>query len=133
MDMTVETNSFGNSDAIKAQIRKNIQRSLLDEALALAEELNDNDPDYYYFQAWIFTEKGWTQRAREYAKIATQMEPQNTEYMALWNRLNSNAGQSYKAQSNQRGFSPSCCEIGGCLLCSDCCCESMGGDLITCC
>ena len=112
-----------------------MQRGLFDEALELTNELNEQVPDFYYFQAWVFTEKGWTQRGRDYAKIATQMDPNNHEYQMLWNRLNQDAGQTYKAQSNQKGFNNncSCCELLSCLWCSDCCCESMGGDIISCC
>ncbi|MEG0874151.1 MAG: hypothetical protein RSB05_00890 [Clostridiales bacterium] len=135
MEMAVNSGNFAGSSNIKDQIRKNIQRNLLDEALTLVNELNEQDPDFYYFQGWIFAEKGWTQRARDYAKIATQMNPNNNEYQMLWNRLNNDAGQTYKAQSERRGFMPqcSCCEMASCLVCSDCCCESMGGDLISCC
>ncbi|HIZ77473.1 MAG TPA: hypothetical protein H9669_07635 [Firmicutes bacterium] len=132
--VTLDTYYNQNAD-IKAEIRKCMQRNLIDDALSLTEQLDDSDPDFYFFQAWAFAEKGWTQRAREYARIAMQMDNANAEYAALWNRLDNQAGHVYKAQSGRQGYGRDCgcCEMASCLVCSDCCCESMGGDLITCC
>ena len=119
---------------LKAQIRTLLNQGSIDEALNLANQLPESDSDYYFLQAWGFLEKGWLQRAKDYLQIAMQMDPGNGEYQALWQRMN-NPGRSYKAQSAQQGYtrSPGCCELGSCLCCTDCCCESMGGDFITCC
>lgn len=127
--------NYNENAEVKLEIRKCIQRNLLDDVLSLTEQLDDDDPDFYFFQAWAFAEKGWTQRAREYIQIAIQMDTQNQEYRNLWERLNNQAGQVYKAQSAQQGYGRdcSCCKMASCLVCSDCCCESMGGDLIPCC
>lgn len=124
---------YGNPD-LKDEIRKNIERGLFDDALRLCDQLDDSDADYYYFRAWVYTEKGWSQQAREQIRIAMQMEPNRLEYQNLWQRLDQ-PGKQYKAQSEQQGYVRpcGCCELGGCLCCSDCCCESMGGDLIPCC
>ncbi len=123
-----------NDPGFKARIRQMIQNNALDEALNLTNQLPDNDSDYYFFQSWIFLEKGWYQRAKDYLQIAMNMNGNNPEYQALWRRME-NPGQSYRAQSQQQGYSRSCncCEIGSCLCCTDCCCESMGGDFISCC
>ncbi len=119
---------------LKARIRDLIQKNALDEALNLTHSLPDSDGDYYFFQAWIFTEKGWYQRAKDYMEIALRMSPGNPEYRAFMQRLE-HPGQSYRAQSQQQGYtrSANCCEVASCLCCADCCCESMGGDLIPCC
>ncbi len=51
--VTLDTYYNQNAD-IKAEIRKCMQRNLIDDALSLTEQLDDSDPDFYLFQAWAF-------------------------------------------------------------------------------
>ena len=60
---------------------------------------------------------------------ACSMEPQNREYTDAFNNLNNNASGGYRT-SHEKGTGCSACDICSGLMCADCCCECMGGDLI---
>ena len=71
---------------------------------------------------------------------ACRMEPNNMEYRAMFERLNKQrmGGFGNYGGYNTTGYGGT---TGGCttcdlcqgLICADCCCECMGGDLISCC
>ena len=71
--------------------------------------------------------------AQRYFDIACSMDPYNNEYRAAQASLR-NRGNAYGGgyQTTQAGGC-SGCDICSSLLCADCCCECMGGDLIPCC
>ena len=48
--VTLDTYYNQNAD-IKAEIRKCMQRNLIDDALSLTEQLDDSDPDFYFFSS----------------------------------------------------------------------------------
>jgi len=58
------------------------------------------------------------------------MEPTNNEYWQAKERMQSKAGGfgGYRGSS-----SDAACDLCTNLICADCCCECMGGDLIPCC
>ena len=63
------------------------------------------------------------------------MDPGNAEYREALNRMNRYAGgfgqNPYRTGDNMGGCSD--CDVCQGLVCADCCCECMGGDLIRCC
>lgn len=92
--------------------------------------------EWHYLYGCIFLQRGWIHDATRYFDIACHMDPDNAEYRSARVRLDDMA-QSYRT-SGQRMRGGDCCDGGACnicstLLCADCCCECMGGDLIPCC
>ncbi len=104
---------------------------------AQAEELLDGIPDsarsaeWYFLKGQVLYQKGWLEDADRHFYQAVQMDPQNPEYRAAVNRAAARRSGSYTGGAKNGGCSG--CDMCTGLLCADCCCECMGGDLIRCC
>lgn len=115
-----------------------IRQMIAQRRFAQAEELLDGTPvasrnaEWHYLKGHVLYQKGWLEEANRHFNQAVQMDPNNTEYRAAVNRSQQNRSGGYRTPYNtQSGCST--CDICECLICSDCCCECMGGDLISCC
>lgn len=93
----------------------------------------DRGAEWYYLYACVMVKKGYYADAQRYFDMACSLDPSNTEYQ--------NARNAFRSRSQQNGTyrtyqsSAGCCDMDCCstLICADCCCECMGGDLIGCC
>ena len=112
--------------------------------MAEAETLLDGIPEtqrgaeWYYLKSRVLCAKGWFDEGYNYASTACGMAPNNAEYATHKQRLDAQrrTGGAYVNGSTGTGCGGSGCS--GCdvctgLMCADCCCECMGGDLISCC
>ena len=112
--------------------------------LAEAETLLDGipvtrrDAEWYYLKSLVLCGKGWFDEGYNYASTACGMAPNNPEFAAHKQRLDAQrrTGGAYMPGNTGTGCGGSGCS--GCdvctgLMCADCCCECMGGDLISCC
>jgi len=126
------TGSYGNSQYI--QIRRFIEMGNIGEADRLLESISTRDAEWYFLKGAVFIKRGWYDQAYRYIQRAVQMDPTNPEYRAALNNIsfrnatyrNVGTGMGYGG-----GLSP--CDVCSTLICADCCCECMGGDLISCC
>lgn len=84
--------------------------------------------EWYYLSGIIQLNKGWYDMARQNIFTAVQMDPSNTEYRTTLNSMNNTGYRSYSPASSNM----SACDLCSKLICADCCCELMGGDLIPC-
>jgi len=106
--------------------------------LSAAEEALNRIPNrnayWHYLRGMIFMRRGWYSEAQSSLQTAVNMDPNNFEYRSALNRL-MNFNRTYTQNMNRRsaGMDPDICSICECLICSDCCCECLGGDLISCC
>ncbi len=107
--------------------------------IAAAEEILNRisfrGGEWYYLRGLIFMRRGWYNEAVTNFKTAVDMEPGNYEFREALNRV-MNANRQYQSTVyDRRGYStgPDLCSICQCLICTDCCCECMGGDFINCC
>ncbi len=119
-----------------ADIRTKIRQGKLDDA---QESLNavpemSRIAEWYYLQGMIQQKKGWTNAAYENYTRAYQMDQMNPEYARAFQAMNNQRSGGYRT-STARGADSECgfCNICQGLICADCCCECMGGDLIPCC
>ena len=89
--------------------------------------------EWNYLYACVMVKKGYYADAQRYFDIACSMEPDNYEYQNARNtfRMRSQQNGTYRTYQSSNG----CCDLDCCssLICADCCCECMGGDLIGCC
>ena len=93
----------------------------------------DRNAEWNYLYACVMVRKGFFADAQRYFDLACSMDPNNAEYR--------NAREQFRARGAQYNgayrthTSSGCCDCDCCtsLLCADCCCECMGGDLIACC
>ena len=132
--------SYGNSGSSYSGYNyANIRRNINAGNIAAAEaELNsidagDRGAEWNYLMGCVMIKKGYFVDAQRFINNACNMDPSNAEYRAARDRLNMQAqgyGSGYNT-SNSGGCSG--CDVCQTLICADCCCECMGGDLIRCC
>ncbi|MBQ7499725.1 MAG: DnaJ domain-containing protein [Clostridia bacterium] len=119
------------------QIRTHINNGNINEATNMLHRIpaGSRNAEWHFLYGCVCIRKGWNLEARNHLKTACDMDPGNAEYRTVYNNYMSSA------QQNSRGFTTgnpnpsgcSGCDICSSLLCADCCCECMGGDLIPCC
>ena len=84
--------------------------------------------EWNYLKGCVFAARGWYFEASKYFSTACQLDPNNPEYRAAYERVNE-SGQTL----GNRSDTGTCCTACQALICADCCCEMCGGDLIGCC
>ena len=128
-----------------------IKKKDLDGAQAALDKVSERDAEWHYYQSAVYHSKGWAYEAKAQLEMAINMDPDNKKYQETMDRLKNHeeGGSSNKTQAEakdaggpQRSYDPyddgrgrrstagDCCST---LICADCCCECMGGDLIRCC
>ena len=123
-------------------IRAMINQNRLDQAQELLDgvAISKRSAEWYFLNGTVLYRRGWFDDAYTSVSTACRMEPNNMEYRAMFERLNKQrmGGFGNYGGYNTTGYG---CTTGGCttcdlcqgLICADCCCECMGGDLISCC
>ena len=116
-----------------AQIRNLINANSLAQAEAMLNAIPNHDAEWYYLMGSVYWRRGWMDQAGQYFRTASTMEPGNVEYRNAVQYMNQ-GGQAYRPASAPAGMSSGdMCTVCNSLICADCCCEMMGGDLIPCC
>lgn len=126
-------NSGYTSSSEYIDIRQMINENRLDDAFRELQNVPEfqRNAEWYFLMGQIYQRKGLLNEAANYYSRAYQLDPQNPEYSAAYARMNDNAMGGYRRAS--RSDSSDVCDLCSTLLCADCCCECMGGDLIPCC
>lgn len=127
-----------------SDIRMMINQNRLIEAEDLLDgtPMNRRNAEWYFLKGSIYYSRGWLEDARNHFETANRMDPGNPEYRAAMNRMNwqrqGNFGggphrntNPYRTTTTSGGCDA--CDMCAGLMCADCCCECMGGDLISCC
>lgn len=116
------------------EIRANIERGNLAGAEQMLNRISSRNAEWNYLMGIVFLKKGWYEQGHQYIDLAARMEPGNMEYKNALNNMNFR-NQGYRSYGNYGGYRSggSCCDTCTALICADCCCECMGGDLINCC
>lgn len=126
--------SGGGYDNSFTQVRTAINRGNFFGAENILNNMPERNAEWQYLTGMVFLRKGWYNEAVNHIQMAVNMEPGNFEYRDTLNKMSTN-NNTYRGASFDRGYrqGPDMCSMCQCLICSDCCCESMGGDLIGCC
>ena len=117
-------------------IRSMISLGRLDEAEQSLESINQNarDAEWYFLKGQINYQRGWLDQAYTYFTTAYNMNPNNEDYKRMYESITQQRTGGFRASRRPSGDTMgSACNICQGLLCADCCCECMGGDLIPCC
>ena len=101
-------------------------------------DLSERSAHWYFLKGQVNYKRGWTDQAYSYFNMAYNMEPNNPEYRNAFENMKYRQNGGYRTTRQSSGNNSGCCDCDGCdicsgLLCADCCCECMGGDLIRCC
>lgn len=123
---------YSNNVAAYAEIRRLIQMKNNIEAERRLNAISNRDAEWHFLYGAVQLNKGWFDSALSNIEKACQMDPNNFEYRQSLNQLKMRAGgYTNPYRTAQGGVDPcSCCSN---LICADCLCEMMGGDLIGCC
>lgn len=114
-----------------AQVRNLINMGSIDEAERILDGMPNKTAEWFYLKGMIFLRRGWHDQGMNFIRQACNMEPTNLEYRRTLNNINAQT-QQYRSMGGTAGGC-SACDMCSSLLCADCCCECMGGDLIRCC
>ncbi len=132
----------GATNSSYPDIRRLIMQNRFEEAETLLDgvPVAKRDAEWHFLKGSIFYSRGWLDDAMAHFSSACQMNPNNPEYRAAYQRMmwqqQGNMGGSVNGQyrmPNQNVGGCSACDCCSGLLCTDCCCECMGGDCIPCC
>ncbi len=116
-----------------AAIRQLIQTGRITEAEQMLDGMSSQSAEWHYLKGIIAVQRGWFDRAISYLNTAVRMDPQNFEYRNALAQLNQRVN-TYRNVGNMNGYGTNSeCDCCTKLICADCCCECMGGDLISCC
>lgn len=126
------------SDEAKSKftmIRNCINSGNISEAERLLEEVADADrgAEWVFLTGCIQLHRGFYVDAQHSFETAYRMEPTNNEYWTFKEKMHQRAGAFGSGYNQSRGNNGGGCDMCTTLLCADCCCECMGGDLISCC
>lgn len=129
-------NTSSTGDARYTEIRRYINSGNVAVAERMLYEIAEaqRNAEWNFLMGCVMVKKGSFVDAQRYFDIACSMDPYNNEYRAAQAQLRSRAqgyGGGYNTSQQSGGCSS--CDICSGLVCADCCCECMGGDLISCC
>lgn len=113
--------------------RSLINAGNLDGAKTILDGIQTRNAEWYYLYGIIYLRQGWYDKAREFLGRAYRTEPGNAEYAQAYNTLRYTGNPYSRPRQSTSYGNCSACDICSGLMCADCCCECMGGDLIRCC
>lgn len=115
-------------------IRATIQSGRIDDAETLLDGIppGNRSAEWYYLKGTVHHRRGWLEEAVKNYQTACDMDPNNSEFNAALNSVNKSRSGGFRTEKNNNSGC-SGCDICTGLLCTDCCCECFGGDLIPCC
>lgn len=131
-----------NSTGSYAEIRRLINNRRFADAERELTKISqyDRTAEWHYLTSVLLMHRGRTNDAMRELEIACNMEPANLEYQRAKEMFNSTAGGygssyyggGYGGGRYNRSAADDACTCCSNLICLDCLCECMGGDLIPC-
>ena len=132
--------SRSSSSGIYATIRQKINERKYREAEELLKSVGEFDrtADWHFLNSVCLMQRGKTADAMRELELACTMDPSNLEYQKakeMFNTAGSRYGSTYYGEGGRRYRSSSddACDCCLNLMCLDCLCECMGGDIVPCC
>ncbi len=116
-----------------AQVRNLINMNSLDEAERILDASSNRNAEWFYLKGSLYIRRGWHEQGMNFLRQAVNMDPANFEYRRTLNAIEQQRQQYRNMGGNMTSDSAGMCNCCSNLLCADCCCECMGGDLISCC
>ncbi len=118
------------------EIRSLINQNRLEQAQELLDGVppQSRDAEWYFLNGTVLYRRGWFDQAYTSFATAVRMNPQNPEYQNAMHNAQRQSGAQYNPyRGGAYGGGCNTCDVCNSLICADCCCECMGGDLIPCC
>ncbi len=127
---------YQTADSSFPEIRSLISQNRLEQALELLDGVppHERNAEWYFLNGTVQFRRGWFDQAYTSFATASRMDPSNMEYRnAVSNAQRQSARQYNNPYRTYNTGGCSGCDVCQTLICADCCCECMGGDLIRCC
>ncbi len=117
------------------RIRELISGGRYSEAELMLDSMaaGERGAEWNYLKGCVLLQRGAFYDAQRHIDTACYMDPSNQEYRKARDSIRnyaSGAGRQYRSAGNS---SNDMCDLCSTLICMDCLCECMGGDLISCC
>ena len=128
------------ADDLYIEIRRRIQAGKIRDAVDMLSTVDEFDrvAEWHYLMSICLMQSGRPNDAMRELEIACGMDPGNNEYQQAKQMFNSRAGGYGSTYYNdggshyRRSDADRACDCCSNLICLDCLCECMGGDLIRC-
>ena len=130
--------SGSSASGIYATIRQKINERKYREAEQLLMSVSEFDrtADWHFLNSVCLMQRGKTADAMRELELACSMDPSNREYQKAKEMINTSGsryGSTYYGDTRHyRSSSDDACDCCMNLICLDCICECLGGDLIGC-
>ena len=127
-------NQSGNSSF--PEVRSLIAQNRLEQAQEVLDgvPIGNRNAEWYFLNGTVLYRRGWFDQAYTSFATACRMDPSNPEYRNAFNRAQGQANRGYNPyRSYNTAAGCDACDCCSNLICADCLCECMGGDLIPCC
>lgn len=126
------SSSYDSSSTSLASVRQLVQTGRFQEAIRALNSISVRNAEWNYLVGVCYVNMGSLGQGMQYIQNAVRMDPGNFEYRSFLNQIMSTQNMyQQKAYNYNRGNSSAdCCTQ---LICADCLCECLGGDLISCC
>jgi tetratricopeptide (TPR) repeat protein len=118
-----------------AQIRVLINQNQIAEAERMLRAMSGSEQtgEWFFLMGCVLYKRGYFLDAQQMFDRACAMDPSNMEYRNAREQLRGQASTYGGGYRTAPSSSDGCCDVCTGLMCADCCCECMGGDLISCC
>lgn len=114
-----------------ARVRNFIDMASYDQAEQVLDSIANRNAEWFYLKGVICIRRGWHAQGINFIRQAVSMDPGNMEYRRMLSAIENQTRQYRDVGGGMTNDTAcNCCTN---LLCADCCCECMGGDLISCC
>ena len=125
------------SQSVYADIRRTINARRFSDAESqlLAIPQAERTAEWHYLVSVLLMHRNRQNDAMRELEIACSMDPSNIEYQKAKEMFNNNArsyGSAYYQGAPAQSSTDEACNCCANLLCMDCLCECLGGDLIRC-
>ena len=126
--------SSGSTSSNFWEVRRMINNNQIQQAeqILRATDSSMQNAEWNFLMGCVMYKRGFFMDAQTFFDRACSMEPHNREFAQARDQLRAQTagyGSGYRTASSS-DTACSCCSN---LICADCCCEMMGGDLISCC
>ncbi len=126
----------GSTSSAFPEVRSLINQGRLEQAQEVLDGVppQNRNAEWYFLNGTVLYRRGWFDQAYTSFATASRMDPSNPEYRNALNNAQRQTGRQYnpyRSYGNASGMSG--CDCCTNLICADCLCECMGGDLIPCC
>ncbi len=117
------------------EVRALINQGRLEQAQEMLDGVSpeSRDAEWYFLNGTVLYRRGWFDQAYTSFVTATRMNPHNHEYQNAVRNAQHQMGRQNNPYRSYGAGGASACDVCQGLICADCCCECMGGDLVPCC